>query len=169
MDLFTNDNSSVKLKLQECGGKKDYIFLRAEKWEGITSYNSFNRRNDFGSIFRHLNESIFQICQNSNECQPLVYEGQHADVAIRVAKPKKSCPKIVIERKSANTTSEYYVGNYPEKNNFEDDWSFLQPDVKFFEDEFLKKIEITFFSTTRSDAERARLEFLEDILNIIVK
>ena len=65
--------------------------------------------------------------------------------------------------------SEYYVGNYPETTKFEDDWSFLQPEIKYFEDTFLKKIEIKFYSTTRSVAERAKLDFLEEILNIILE
>ena len=53
--------------------------------------------------------------------------------------------------------------------NFNHDWSFLQPSIQLTEDSFLRKIEIKFDSKARTEADRARLDFLEDILKTIVE
>ena len=52
---------------------------------------------------------------------------------------------------------------------FDNEWSFLKPDLQMIEDDFLRKIEIKFNSVARSDADIAKLGFLEDILTIMEK
>ena len=62
-----------------------------------------------------------------------------------------------------------YIGQYPKNTNFNHDWSFLQPNIQLTEDSFLRKVEINFDSKARTEADKARLEFLEDILKTIVE
>ena len=63
----------------------------------------------------------------------------------------------------------HYISNNPENTVFEDDWSFLRPRVQYFqEDTFLNRVELSFHSKARTDADKARINFLEEILNIML-
>merc|ERR1719350_790986 len=79
---------------------------------------------------------------------------------------KKYCPNVLIKKDEDDTA---YIGQYPKNTNFNHDWSFLQPSIQLTEDSFLRKIEIKFDSKARTEADRARLDFLEDILKTIVE
>ena len=71
----------------------------------------------------------------------------------------------------SNTDGEtiHYISNNPENTVFEDDWSFLQPKVQYIqEDTFLNRVELSFDSKARTDADKARINFLEEILNIML-
>ena len=98
-------------------------------------------------------------------CKPLVKPGDEAYVFIRIAKPKKYCPTVLIKKDDDFA----YIGHYPKNTNFIHDWSFLQPSIQLTEDSFLRKVEIKFDSKARTEADRAKLDFLEDILKTVVE
>ena len=100
-------------------------------------------------------------------CKPVANNGEQTYVFIRIAKPKKYCPNVLIKKDGPDGTA--YIGQYPKNTNFNHDWSFLQPSIQLTEDSFLRKIEIKFDSKARTEADRARLDFLEDILKTIVE
>ena len=99
-------------------------------------------------------------------CQPIANPGDQTYVFIRISKPKKYCPNVLI-RKNDDDIS--YIGHYPKNTNFIHDWSFLKPSIQLTEDSFLRKVEIKFDSNARTEADRAKLDFLEDILKTIVE
>ena len=59
-------------------------------------------------------------------------------IAIRIAKPKKSCPNVIIKVEPRNTAGDYfYVSKNKETSNIVHEFSFLQPSVhltKYFEE-----------------------------------
>ena len=62
-----------------------------------------------------------------------------------------------------------YISKDPENIVFEDDWSFLRPKAQYFqEDSLLIRVELSFDSKARSNADKARINFLEEILNIVL-
>ena len=66
-------------------------------------------------------------------------------VFIRSAKPKKSCPNVIVLEENGENVFETYISNNPETTVFEDDWSFLQPKVQYIkEDTFVNRVEIKF-------------------------
>ena len=99
------------------------------------------------------------------ECKPVANQGDQSYVFIRIAKPKKYCPTVLIKKEDDTA----YIGQYPKNTNFNHDWSFLQPSIQLTADSFLSKVEIKFDSKARTEADRARLDFLEDILKTIVE
>ena len=78
---------------------------------------------------------------------------------------------ILFLEKENRDTDEFihYISNNPENTVFEDDWSFLRPKVEYFqEDTFLNRVELSFDSKARTNADKARINFLEEILNIML-
>ena len=98
-------------------------------------------------------------------CKPIARPGHDTFVFIRIAKPKKYCPTVLIKKDDDFA----YIGHYPKNTNFIHDWSFLQPSIQLTGDSFLREVEIKFDSKARTEADRARLDFLEDILKTIVE
>ena len=91
------------------------------------------------------------------------------DVMIRRGKPRKSCPKAFVFSEKGIL----YISNNPDTTVFENDWSFLQPKVQYLQPNILKptfaeKIEVKFESYARTIADKARIDFLEKILNIML-
>ena len=174
MDLSINASLGIRLKLQECGALESYIILRIypDNSTHCTYNNAQNGPEDFGRIFKDFNDcSLIQICENG-ECKGVIGEDYRGYVMIRIAKPKKSCPNVVIQkqpRRGRDVEEIRYISNNPETTTFEDDWSFLRPKVQYIkEDTFVNKVEIKFDSTARTTADKAKLGFLEEILNIIL-
>ena len=107
-------------------------------------------------------------------CKPIANPGKETYIFIRTSKPKKYCPNVLIKKGSLKQgylkdDGIAYIGQYPMNTNFNHDWSFLQPSIQLTEDSFLKKVEIKFDSKARTEADRAKLDFLEDILKTVVE
>ena len=172
MDLAVNDSFSTRLELQECGGPESYLMLRTYAQNNLyCKHENSGGPKNFGVLFENITDCIFQICQNENDCKPLVQKDYIGKIFIRIAKPKKYCPNIIFIAPNEKDPDEfhYYINNNPLTTRFENEWSFLKPDVQMIEDDFLRKIEIRFNSVARSDADIAKLGFLENILKIMEK
>ena len=98
-------------------------------------------------------------------CKPISNHGSQSYVFIRIAKPKKYCPNVLIKKDNDIA----YIGQYSKNTNFNHDWSFLKPNIQLTEDSFLRKVDIKFDSKARTESDKARLEFLEDILKTIAE
>ena len=56
--------------------------------------------NDYGEIFEDSSDcNLIQICENG-ECKDLIDTHEDAFIFIRIAKPKKSCPNIIIRKQN---------------------------------------------------------------------
>merc|ERR1712228_732789 len=93
-------------------------------------------------------------------------------VAVRKI-PKKSCPNVIMnvsfkdKSKRQKIGGKWYFSYNTKTTNFVHDWSFLQPKIHMPEiPGILFAMRIHFDSAARSDADKARLAFLEDILKI---
>ena len=175
MDYSFNGSLSMRLNLQECGGMESYVMLRIYP-ENSThcSYNTVQGGgpDDLAYIFDDFKDcSLIQICENG-ECKGVMGIDHRGYVMIRVAKPKKYCPNVIIEKEPGyekDVEPIHYISNNPETTVFEDDWSFLQPEVQYIkEDTFVNRVEIKFDSTARTIADKAKIGFLEEIFNIIL-
>jgi len=179
MDFALDDTSSLRLELQDCGGLESYLMLQIYQYDGQCNYYTVmgDGPEDLGKIFENETDcGKVMICKESDTsagegedsyCKPIANHGDQTYVFIRIAKPKKYCPNVLI--KKDGPVGPAYIGQYPKNTNFNHDWSFLQPNIQLTEDSFLRKVEIKFDSKARTEADRARLDFLEDILKTIVE
>ena len=106
MDLAVNESLSSRQELQECGGFESYLYLRT-----TTQNNSYCKHENgegskgFGKVFEDITDCMFQICQNENDCEPLVTKDYVGKVLIRIAKPKKHCPNVIFVAINAHWAS----------------------------------------------------------------
>ena len=52
-------------------------------------------------------------------CKPIANPGDQTYVFIRIAKPKKYCPNVLIKKENDIA----YIGQYPMNTSFNHDWS----------------------------------------------
>ena len=158
--LRSNTSEQLELKLEKIVG----IYKQLGKVRKFTCLY-IGRFYTFNYFRKHF--PLFLGEGEDSYCKPIANHGDQTYVFIRIAKPKKYCPNVLI--KKDGPVGPAYIGQYPKNTNFNHDWSFLQPNIQLTEDSFLRKVEIKFDSKARTEADRARLDFLEDILKTIVE
>ena len=169
-----SNSSYLEEELEECGGTESYVGY-INQWEQCEFGTKF-RGGDWSDLWtEEINCADIQMCQTPTDCKPLIEVESAFGIFVAVRKiPKKSCPNVIMnvsfrdKSKRQKIGGKWYFSYNTKTTNFVHDWSFLQPKIHMPENPDFVEMKIKFDSATRSDADKARLAFLEDILKIIV-